>query len=140
MFIRGPPINIQNHCRDTEPLCGSTHLKKLLENNFQSPMFIKGSPPPSTYTTTVWPHKTAVWVYSPQKTTGKQLSEPHVYKGFPSITNTHNHCVGTHNHCLPSWKTTFWAPCLPGPSPSTSSQHKQPLCEQTKPLCRSIPL
>ena len=43
------------------------------------------------------------------------FQELHVYKGFPSIKNTHNHCVGTHNHCVPYWKTTFRAPCLPGP-------------------------
>ena len=64
---------------------------------YTHPMFTKGSPPPSTYTTTVkssppspsiyatsvLPHKTTVWLYSPQKTSGKQLSEPHVYQGFP---------------------------------------------------------
>ena len=29
----------------TEPLCRLTHLKTVLENNFEDPMFIWGSPP-----------------------------------------------------------------------------------------------
>ena len=109
-------------------------VKTLLENNFQGSTFIKGSPYNIPHITTVCAHTITVY------TTGKQLSGLHVYKGFPSIKNTHNHCVGTHNHSVPYWKTTFRAPCLPGPPPSSSSQHKQPLCEQTKPLCGSIPL
>ena len=98
MFIRGsPPTKTRNHGH-TEPLCVTIHLKKLLENNCQSPMFIRG-PPPSTYTTTVWVHGTTVWVNSPQKTTGKNCQGPMFIRGPPPI-NTHNHCVGTRNHCV----------------------------------------
>ena len=86
-------------------------VKTLLENNFQGSTFIKGSPYNIPHITTVCAHTITVY------TTGKQLSGPHVYKGFPSIKNTHNHYVGTHNHCLPYWKTTLRTPCLPGPPP-----------------------
>ena len=62
-------------------------------------------------------------------------------RGSPYKT-THITTVWAHNHYVPYWKTTFKAPCLPGPPPSSSSssQHNQPLCEWTKPLCGSIPL
>ena len=33
-------------CVYTESLCGSISLKKLLENNFQGPMFTSAAPPP----------------------------------------------------------------------------------------------
>ena len=64
MFIKGSShhaININNHCEGTQQLCELIHLKPLLENNFQGPMFIRGSPP-TTQTNTVWAHTTIVWV------------------------------------------------------------------------------
>ena len=67
--------------------------------------------------TTLWADETTVWVNSCKNQLENNFQGSHVYKGFPSIKNTHNHCVGTHNHCVPYWKTTFRAPCLPGPPP-----------------------
>ena len=58
----------------------------MFSDNFKSPTVIRGSPlqPFITQTTTVWkgspyniPHTITVY------TTGKQLSGPHVYQGFP---------------------------------------------------------
>ena len=80
--------NVWTH---TYPLCGLIHLKKLLENNFQGPIFIRGSPS-TTQTTTVWTHTTTVLVIWPQITTGKQLSGPLIYKWF-SLHNTKQQCV-----------------------------------------------
>ena len=40
-------------------------------------MFIRGSPYKTTHMTTVWALTTTVYL------TGKLLSGPHVYKGFP---------------------------------------------------------
>ena len=79
LFLLGIPPTPHHHkqplCRHTKPLCGSIHLKTVLENNFQSPMFISPPPPPpSTHTTTVWVHESTVWVNTPQKSTGKLLS------------------------------------------------------------------
>ena len=51
----------------------------LLQNNFQGPMFIRGFPYKITHITTVWARTTTV------DTTGKQLSRPHVYQGFPPL-------------------------------------------------------
>ena len=93
MFIRGPPpssqhnnhcVGIRNHCvgqfsckNYTEPLCGSIHLKKLLENNLRVPGF--PPPPLAQQTITVWPYETTMDTrnhcvgQSPLKTTGKKL-------------------------------------------------------------------
>ena len=84
-----------NHCRC--PLCVHTQsLCTLLENNFQGPMFIRGSPYKTTHITTVWAHTTTVYP------TGKQLSGPRVYQGRPPPPphNTNNHCVSRRNHCV----------------------------------------
>ena len=111
MFSRAaPPFSSSQHkqplCGHTETLCGlilsedqSTSssmfqsLCTLMENNFQGPIFIRGSPYKTAHIPTVWAH---IIIMYP---TGKQLS-----------------------------------------SSSCSSQYKQPLCEQTKPLCEPIPL
>ena len=82
-----PPQHKQPHCGHTKQLCGLFDLKTLLKNNFQSPMFTRGSPS-TTQTITVWAHTTTVLVNSPQITTGKQLSEPHVYQGPSPTTQT----------------------------------------------------
>ena len=134
------------------------HLKNLLETTVRAPCF-SGVPPPTyrhtqslcgymeplcvsihTHTTTVCAHETPVWVNAPPKTSGKQLSEPHVYQGrAPPPINTHNHCVGTRNHCVDKyspenyWKTTFRAPCLYGVPPSTINTNNH--CVDTRSHC-----
>ena len=82
-----PPKHKQPLCGHTQPLCGLIDVKTLLEHTFQSPMFTRGSPS-TTQTITVWAHTTTVLVNSPQITTGKQLSEPHVYQGPSPTTQT----------------------------------------------------
>ena len=108
-------------------------------------MFIRGPPPPqTTHTTTVWTHETTVWVNTPQRTTGKQPSEPHFYQGSPPSNNTHNHCVGTRNHCVGKytsknyWKTTVRAPCFSeaplSPAPPNNTHNH---CVDTRNHCVS---
>ena len=129
MFIRGSPPpshNTNNHCVSLRKHCVVQFpCKKLLESNFQSPMFVRGSPYKSTHISTVWPHTTIVY-------TGKQLPRRHVYEGFP-LYNTHYHCVGTHNHSVHYWKATFRTPCLYGVPPV--KQHTFPLYGHSQPLC-----
>ena len=96
MFIRGSPYKTTPSWKATFrfpylsgtppikqltlPLCGhSQPLCTLLENNFQGPMFIRGSPYKTTHIATVWALITTVY------TTEKQLSGPHVYIGFPPL-------------------------------------------------------
>ena len=92
MFTKGttaPRLHYAQHnqrlCAHTEPLCGQFPLKKLLQNNFNNPMFTRG--PPTPFTTTLWLHDTTVWVYF-------------------SLKITRNYCFGQFirkNH----WKTTL---------------------------------
>ena len=59
-----PHEHTQPPCGHTDPLCGCIHLKNLLENNYQSPMF--SSPPshqhtqPLTYISTVCPYRSTL--------------------------------------------------------------------------------
>ena len=96
MFIRGPPLpplhntnnhnmGIRNHrlgqfsCKNyAEPLCGSIHLKRLLENIFKSPRV-----PPST-PRTINNHCVGIWNHC---------------LVHPNYTNTHS-CSRSHTVCI----------------------------------------
>ena len=67
-----PQQHKQPLCGHTQPLCELIAFISLLENNFQGPMLIKGSPP-TTQTTTLWAHTTTVWINCPNTPTGQQL-------------------------------------------------------------------
>ena len=130
-----------------------------MENNFQSPMFIR----------LLWAHTTTVWVIWPQNTTGKQFSEPPVHQGPPPQHKqplcghtqplcgywTLKHCSNTPFRAMfirgsPSttpttvwaqYKTTLWLNTTgnqlsePHHDHGPPSQHKQPLCGHTQQLC-----
>ena len=72
--IKGSPQqlchNTNNNCVDTRNHCVSQFpLKKVLQNNYKSPMFTRFPPPPSpfkTQRTTVWGDETTVCVNSPE--------------------------------------------------------------------------
>ena len=150
--IKQPP------CGHTDPLCGCIHLKKQLENNYQSPMF--SSPPPSTYTTTdIHIHCVSIQIYSALINSNhcrcplcvhtqslctlleNNFQGPMFIKGSPYKT-THITTVWAHTTTMyPTGKQLSRPRVYQGrPPSSSSSQHNQPLCEQTKPLCGSIPL
>ena len=74
MFIRGSPYKTTHI---TTMWAHSTYT--LLKGNFQGPMFIRVSSYKTTHVTTVCALTTTVYI------TGKQLSGPHVYKGFPLL-------------------------------------------------------
>ena len=108
-----PHQHKQTLCEHSEPLCGLIDHKPLLENTFQGPMFIRGSPP-TTQTSTVWAHTTIVWVNWPQITTGKQLSGPHVYQGPPPTIQTTTMSVHTTSVWV-NWPENTTGKLLSGP-------------------------
>ena len=147
-----PPPSTHNHCVGTRNHCvGQYTSKNYWKTTVRAPS-LSGVPPPHQHTqplcgymeplcVSIHTHNHCVGTRNhcvgqyTSKTTGKQLSEPHLYKGFPPThqhtqslcgymeplcgsIHTHNHCLGTRNHCVVQytstndWKTTFRAPCL----------------------------
>ena len=84
-------------CGHKQPLCGLTQIKSLLENNFQDPIFIKGSPF-KTQTNTVWLRKTTRFMHhkSPLE---NNFQGPIFIRGSPSTIQTTTVCAHT---------TTVW--------------------------------
>ena len=133
-----PHQHTQPLCRYTKPLCGSIHLKTVLENNCQGPMFIRGPPPINTHNHCVGTRNHCVSQFTSKnywKTTFRapclsRVTPPPPQHNQPLCRYTKPLCRSI--HLKTALVNNVRAPCLSGVPPH---QHTQPLCGHTKPLC-----
>ena len=137
----------------------NSSVKTYWKTTFKGPMFIRGSPYKTTHITTVWGKTTLrshvykgfpfinlcttpIFAYLTYLVARcKTFRLVPFTRGSPYKT-THITTVWAHTTTMyPTGKQLSMPRVYQGrPPSSSSSQHNQPLCEQTKPLCGSIPL